>query len=206
MKENYSVFENMDAQFKTMIETECNYNNKEWIYLVNHMQDFMNYPCLSFLGEEVSPQTLQQGFHADMEGIPSKIYSFDELFRHWKSYLQMQQSKNSRANGERPSDGYTNKSRQFFKVGEPVFVKNNYFHPRTNTWKYRDEGPYQVIEIKRSKVALRDLQQPSNKPRFDFVKNLQKVKSADFKYGIDCSEFEWYLIQKNSKPVRQLRQ
>ena len=206
VKENYSVFENMDAQFKTMIETECNYNNKEWIYLVNHMQDFMNYPCLSFLGEEVSPQTLQQGFHADMEGIPSKIYSFDELFRHWKSYLQMQQSKNSRANGERPSDGYTNKSRQFFKVGEPVFVKNNYFHPRTNTWKYRDEGPYQVIEIKRSKVALRDLQQPSNKPRFDFVKNLQKVKSADFKYGIDCSEFEWYMIQENSIPVWQLRQ
>ena len=199
-KLNCSVFENMDVQFRIMIENECS-NDKEWIYLVNHMQDFMNYPCLRFQGQEFSPQTLQQGFHVDMEGIPSKIYSIDELFVYWKDYLQLQQGKYSKANNEHPSNGYTDKPRQFFRVGEPVFVKNNYFHPKTNTWKYRDEGPYQIIEIKRSQVALRDLQQPSNHLTYDVLNNLQKVKSANSKYGIDCSEFEWYLIQKNRIPV-----
>ena len=207
VNENYSVFQNIDAQFKIMIEAECNDNYKEWIYLVDHMQDFMNYSCLRFYGQVVPPQMIQQGFHVDLEGIPSKIYSIDELFLYWKNYLKMQQAKSSpQVKSEKSPNRFGNKSRPFFNIGEPVFVKRNYFDLRTNTWKYRDDGPYQVLRINRSKVILRDLSQPSNQTTFDFLTNLLKVQTADCRNGIPCSETEWYLIQKNSIPAKQLRQ
>ena len=201
IKENCSVFNNMDAQFKSMIEAECNIEIKDWIYLVNHMQDFMNYSCMRFCGQELPPQTIQQGFHVNIVGIPSKIYNIDDLFKYWSKYMKLNLDKGFKQSDQLYS-GEKSQSRQFFRVGEPVYVTTDYFDHKAKTWKWMDVGPYQILSIKRSKVALRDLSNPYRKTKFECLRNLQKIQSGN---RIQCSEFEWDLIKNNSLSAKQLR-
>ena len=119
--------------------------------------------------------------------------------------MKLHLDKSFKQSDQPPPTGGRSQARQFFSVGEPVFVISDCYDRRKNAWRYKDTGPYQIISIKRSKVALRDLCDPFRNPKFEFLENLQKIQSGDSSYGIQCSEFEWELIQNNSLSVKQLR-